>query len=259
LAFVDLASLVGLVLVLIGVFVGMIMKGADPAAMFTNVAAILIVVVSAIGATVMASPMTVTTAALKALLKVFLPGPPPDMQGTIEKITGLADQARREGLLSLEDEAKRIEDPFLQKGLRMAVDGMESAQVKQTMLSDIKAMKDRHKTVAGWFSAVGIYAPSFGIIGAVVGLIAVMGKLDNPAAMGHGIGAAFVATFWGVFMANGMFLPWAAKLKALSAVEVAHKLLVVEGVIAVQQGSSPRTVMEQLNTHVPPAMRQEAA
>jgi chemotaxis protein MotA len=255
----DLASLVGLVLVLIGVFFGMIMKGADPVAMFTNVAALLIVILSSMGATIMSNPMSVTSSAMKALLKVFLPGPPPDMGATIEKITALADQARREGLLSLEEEAKRIDDPFLQKGLRMAVDGVESAQVKQTMLSDVKAMKDRHKIVAGWFTSVGVFAPSFGIIGAVVGLIAVMGKLDNPAAMGHGIGAAFVATFWGVFMANGMFLPWAAKLKALSAIEVAHKLLVVEGVIAVQQGSSPRTVLEQLNTHVPPSQRQDAA
>jgi chemotaxis protein MotA len=255
----DLASLVGFVLVLIGVFFGMIMKGADPVAMFTNVAALLIVILSSLGATILSNPMPVTTAALKAILKIFMPGPPPDMQGTIEKITSLADQARREGLLSLEEEAKRIEDPFLQKGLRMAVDGMESTQVKTTMLSDVKAMKARHKVVQGWHSSVGIFAPSFGIIGAVVGLIAVMGKLDNPAAMGHGIGAAFVATFWGVFMANGMFLPWAAKLKALSEAEVAHKLLIVEGVIAVQQGSSPRAVLEQLNTHVPPSQRQEAA
>jgi chemotaxis protein MotA len=255
----DPASLVGLVVVFIGVFLGMIMKGADPVAMFTNIAAILIVIVSSLGAVILSNPMATTTSALKALIKIFMPGPPPDTAGTIEQITALADRARREGLLALEEQAKTIEDPYLQKGVRMAVDGMESSVVKQTMLADVKAMKERHKSVGAWFMSVGVFAPSFGIIGAVVGLIAVMGKLDNPAEMGHGIGAAFVATFWGVFLANGLFLPWANKLKAMSAAEVSHKLMIVEGVLAVQQGLSPRTVLEQLNTHLPPAERQEAA
>lgn len=255
----DIASVAGLVVVLIGIFMGMIMKGADPVAMFTNVAAILIVIVSSVGATIMGHSMATTVQSLKALVKVFLPGPPPDMPATIETITGLADRARREGLLSLEDATKNLDDEFLQRGLRMAVDGMDPAVLKQTLLSDVKAMKERHKAVAGWFTQIGIFSPTFGIIGAVVGLISVMGKLDNPAEMGHGIGAAFVATFWGVFMANGLFLPWANKLKALSAAEVAHRLLVVEGVLSVQQGASPRTVLEQLNTHLPPSERQEAA
>jgi chemotaxis protein MotA len=255
----DIGSLAGLVIVLIGIFVGMIMKGADPVAMFTNVAALLIVIVSSFGAVVLSNPLPVTTSALKAMLKIFMPGPPPDLAGTITTLAGYADKARREGLLALEGELADVEDPFLQGGIRMAVDGMEPAAVKQILLADIKAMKERHKSVAAWFTGVGIFAPSFGIIGAVVGLIAVMGKLDDPAEMGHGIAAAFVATFWGVFLANGMFLPWANKLKALSAGEVAHRLLIVEGVLAIQQGSSPRAVLDQLNTHLPPSQRPEAA
>jgi len=255
----DISSVAGLVVAIIGVFVGMIFKGADPAGMFTNVAALMIVVVSALGAGVLSNSMETTVQALKALKKIFVPGPPPDMAGTIETITELADRARREGLLSLEDATRNLDDEFLQRGLRMAVDGMDPAVLKQTLLSDVKAMKERHKAVADWYTQIGVFAPSFGILGAVIGLIAVMGKLDNPEEMGHGIGAAFVATFWGVFMANALFLPWANKLKARSAAEVAHKLLIVEGVLSVQQGASPRTVLEQLNTHLPPNERQEAA
>jgi chemotaxis protein MotA len=232
----DIGSAAGLVIVLIGIFLGMIMKGADPVSMFTNVAALLIVIVSSFGAVVLSNPLPVTTSALKALVKIFLPGPPPDVPGTIDTLTGYADKARREGLLALEADLDGVEDRFLRSGMRLAVDGHEPAVVKQIMLADIKGMKDRHKAVAAWFTGVGVFAPSFGIIGAVVGLIAVMGKLDDPAEMGHGIAAAFVATFWGVFLANGMFLPWANKLKALSATEVAHRLLILEGVLAIQQG-----------------------
>ena len=104
---------------------------------------------------------------------------------------------------------------------------------------------------------VGILAPAFGILGAVIGLMAVMSKMNDPAAMGHGIAAAFVATFWGVFMANGMFLAWANKLKMLSNMEATQKMLVVEGVVSVQQGSSPRSVLDILNTYVPPSQRAE--
>lgn len=255
----DIGSVAGLVIVLIGIFVGMVMKGADPVAMFTNVAALLIVIVSSFGAVILSNPVPVTTSALKALKKVFLPGPPPDVAGTIETLTGYAERARRDGLLALEGEVADVDDPFLRTGMRLAVDGVEPAVVSQILVADTKAMKDRHKAVAAWYTGVGVFAPSFGIIGAVVGLIAVMGKMDDPAEMGHGIAAAFVATFWGVFLANGIFLPWANKLKALSAVEVAHRMVVLEGILAIQQGSSPRAVQDQLSTHLPPSLRREAA
>jgi chemotaxis protein MotA len=254
----DPASLIGFVVVLVGVFIGMIMKGADPVAMFTNVAALMIVIMGAIGAVIMSYPMTTTKSALKAFKKLFFPGPPPDLAATVKQITSLAEVARREGLLALEEHAKNLDEPFLKRGLGLAIDGGDSDSIKHTMQSDVRAIKERHKAVASWFTQVGVFAPTFGIIGAVVGLIAVMGKLDDPAQMGHGIGAAFVATFWGVFMANGMFLPWANKLKALSALEVQHLQLMMDGIAALQLGSSPRAVLEQLNTHLPPAQRDAA-
>lgn len=254
----DIASLVGLVVVLVGVFLGMVLKGADPVAMFTNAPAILVVIVGSVGATLLGNPSSTTASALKAMKRIFFPGPPPDTAGTIEQITKLADRARREGLLALEDDAKHIDDPFLAQGLRMVIDGTEPDGVRDALLTDVRAMKERHKTVAGWYTQVGVFAPTFGIIGAVVGLIAVMSKLDDPSKMGAGIGAAFVATFWGVFMANGLFLPWANKLKALSAAEVAHRMLVIEGVISMQQGASARAVKETLSAHLPPSQRNAA-
>ena len=251
----DPASLGGLVLVLIGVFVGMVMKGADPVALFTNIPAILIVGMGSIGATILSHPMADTKAALKALKKVISPGAAPDGAGTVERVSALANQARAEGLLALESEANSHPDPFFRKGLQLAVDGADAATIHEAMIAELKGTRDRHKAVAGWWMQAGIFAPTFGIIGAVVGLIAVLSKLDDPSKLGHGIGAAFVATFWGVFLANGLFLPFANKLKRMSADEIAHKELALQGVMALQAGTSPRAVEEKLSGLLPPAAR----
>ena len=157
----------------------------------------------------------------------------------------------------LEDEAKWIEDPFFRKGIEFAVDGTDPEALKKTLVSEIVAMKDRHKVGQGWFTQAGVFAPTFGIIGAVFGLMATMAHLNAPAEVGHGIAGAFVATFWGVFLANALFLPMANKLKQLSTIEVAHKMLIVEGIMAIQAGVSPRVVEELLKSHVPPGEREE--
>jgi chemotaxis protein MotA len=167
----------------------------------------------------------------------------------------LTNRARAEGLLALEEEAKGIEDPFFRKGIELAVDGTDPDALKKTLNSEISAMKERHKVGQGWFTSAGIFAPTFGIIGAVFGLMATMAQLNQPAKVGEGIAGAFVATFWGVFLANGIWLPWANKLKQLSLTEVAHKQLIVEGIMAIQAGVSPRVVEELLKSHIPPSER----
>lgn len=255
----ELGSLIGFVLCFVGVFLGMVMKGANPAAMFTNYAALLIVIVGSIGAVFMSHSMKENMAALKALVKVFMPGKPADVEGTIKRLLELANKGRTDGLLGLEQEAQKVEDPFLRKGLLLAVDGTDAELIRDTLMTEVGAMKERHKASANWHQALGIFAPTFGIIGAVVGLIAVMSKLDDPSALGHGIGAAFVATFWGVFMANGMFLPWANKLKRLSAEEVACKMIVIDGILSIQAGTNPRALSEKLEGYLPPSQRQAMA
>ena len=177
--------------------------------------------------------------------------------GTIGQIVKLTNRARSEGLLALEDEAKSIEDPFFRKGIEFAVDGTDPEALKKTLLSEISALRERHKVGQGWCTQAGVFAPTFGIIGAVFGLMATMANLSKPTEVGAGIAGAFVATFWGVFLANAIFLPFANKLKQLSSEEVAHKLLIVEGIMAIQAGVSPRVVEELLKSHVPPAEREE--
>jgi chemotaxis protein MotA len=251
----EKGSLVGIILVMFGTFVGAIMKGVSPVALFTVPAAFLIVLVSSLGATFLSFSAVEMSGFVKYLKIGFLPGPPPNPGAVIGQIVEFADRARREGLLALEDAINTAEEPFLRKGLQMAVDGAESEVVRDTLDTEVHAMKERHKLGSEFVTQLGIYAPTFGIVGAVFGLIATMGHLDDPEQIGHGIAAAFVATFWGVFSANGLFLPVGRKLKRLSQMEVEYKQLIIEGVLSIQAGSSPRVVDDLLQSFLPPSVR----
>jgi chemotaxis protein MotA len=219
----------------------------------------LIVWIGSLGAVLISSPFEDTQNVGKYVQKAIKPSTDVSASETIAKIVVLTNRARAEGLLALEDEAKSIDEPFFKKGIELAVDGTDPEALKKTMMAEIAAMKERHKGGANWFTNAGVFAPTFGIIGAVFGLMATMAHLDDPELIGHGISAAFVATFWGVFLANAIYLPFANKLKRASADEVAHRMLIVEGVMAIQAGVSPRVVEELLKSHVPPKEREAAA
>jgi chemotaxis protein MotA len=251
----EKGTMIGLGMALVGVFLGAIMKGADIVMLFTNIPAILIVVVGSLGAVLISFPFVDSQKAGKYFQIAMKGGPEHSAQKTIDEIVHLTNRARAEGLLALEEESKKIEDPFFRKGIELAVDGTDPEALKKTLNADIAATKERHKVGANWFTQAGVYAPTFGIIGAVFGLMATMSHLSEPEKIGHGIAGAFVATFWGVFLANGVYLPFANKLKRISGEEIAYKQLVVEGIMAIQAGVSPRVVEELLKSHVPPGER----
>jgi len=253
----EKGTLIGLCVAVVGVFGSAVLHGINVVFLFTEIGSILIVFSGCIGATMISFPMEATSNASKYVQKVMKGNEETSAMETINVIVKLTNRARSEGLLALEDEAKSIEDPFFRKGIEFAVDGTDPEALKKTLVSEIVAMKDRHKVGQGWFTQAGVFAPTFGIIGAVFGLMATMAHLNAPAEVGHGIAGAFVATFWGVFLANALFLPMANKLKQLSAIEVAHKMLIVEGIMAIQAGVSPRVVEELLKSHVPPGEREE--
>jgi chemotaxis protein MotA len=251
----DPATLVGMVMVLVGVFLGSLLKGVSPAAYFAVPAAFLIVFVGAFGAAFMGG----TKDDMSGFVKVFMQGikgrKAEDPNETIDQIVELAEKARREGLLALEEDVRNVEDEFLRRGLQLAIDGADPDVVEEIMDTEVRAMSERHKANAKLMMNIGIFAPTFGIIGAVVGLIATMAKLDSPEELGHGIAAAFIATFWGVFLANGVFLPWANKLGRMSAEEAAHKRLLIEGVLNIQSGANPRMLGDLMRSNLPPSKR----
>ncbi len=254
----EKGTMIGLVMACVGVFVGALLKGADIVMLFTNIPALLIVVVGSLGATFIGAPFAEGSSVGKYIGKAMKGNPEKSATETIETIVRLTNRARAEGLLALEEESKSIEDPFLKKGIQLAVDGTDPEALRKTLRAEVSAMKERHKAGQNFLTNAGVFAPTFGIIGAVFGLMATMSHLDNPALIGHGISAAFVATFWGVFLANAIYLPMANKLKRCSSEEVEHMELVIEGVMAMQAGTSPRVVEEILMSRVPPAEREEA-
>lgn len=247
------ATLVGFIIALIGVMFGAQTHHVSPVFLVSNVTALLIVLGGAAGATMMSYEFTATTGVFKAIMKALLgKDQPVDLEKMIKTLVEFARKARGEGLLALESEMAGLDDPFMKRGLQLAIDGSDPDAVAQVMKAEIKAMKVRHKLMSDWCQSYGIFAPTFGIIGAVVGLIATLGELDKPEKLGAGIAGAFVATFLGVFMANGVMLPLSARMKRLSAQEVQAREMVVEGVLAIQGGQNPRVIEETLMSYLSP-------
>jgi chemotaxis protein MotA len=246
------AGLIGLLFATVATLVGTQLKGVNPVVLFTNFPAIFIVVLGATGATMASFEFSATTNVFKAIVRALMGKGIEDSPEKIATLVEFARKARGEGLLALESEMATLEDPFMRRGLQLAIDGSDADAVAQVMRTDIKAMKARHKVSADWCMTYGIFAPTFGIIGAVVGLIAALGKLDQPDKLGKGIAAAFVATFLGVWLANGLMLPLANRMKRMSAEEAQVREMVMVGVLAIQGGQNPRVIEETLTSYLSP-------
>lgn len=178
-----------------------------------------------------------------------------DKVASIRTIVGMAEKARREGLLSLEEETQTLSDPFLRKGISLVVDGTDPELVKDILESDLDAMEARHSRQAGLYMTMGGFSPTLGIIGTVMGLVHVLENLSDPGTLGPAISSAFIATFYGVSSANLVFLPIGNKLKRISHDEVHARTMLIEGVISIQAGDNPRVVEEKLRTFLDPAER----
>lgn len=177
----------------------------------------------------------------------------------VPAVVGLAEKARREGLLALEDDVRALDDPFLAKGAMLAIDGTDPEEVRDILECEVMAKKKNDKQAAKFFADCGAYAPTIGIIGTVMGLVHVLENLAEPEELGHLIAAAFVATLWGVMSANVVFLPIGSRLKRLSEVEVARMELIIEGVAAIQAGSNPRIIQQKLASLLPTDQQPEKA
>ena len=250
----DLATPVGIVLALVAILGAMIMEGGNPAELMAP-PALLLVFLGTFAVALAGNRLKDMGPVVKAGLRGALAKNPSGGAATVDQLMEYADVARRNGLLALEEQVKDIDDPFLKRGLEMVIDGTDSEEVTVALYSEIDAMRDRHKTGAKFFADMGGYAPTLGIIGTVLGLIHALGYISDPEKMGHAIGMAFMATLWGVLSANVFWLPLSNKLKRISAVEIAQKQLIVQGVLAIQAGVSPRQVGERLKSHLAPTER----
>ncbi|MDO5628657.1 MAG: MotA/TolQ/ExbB proton channel family protein [Mobilicoccus sp.] len=245
----DKGTLIGVVTCFTAVTITAVLKGVNLLTLL-NPAALTLIFVGTFGAAAGSLMFSEYKIALGGLKKAFL-GKMPDASGLVDVIVQMADRARREGLLALEDMAKDIDDPLLKEGIQMTVDGTDADEIGELLDARIAAKKDSDKVAIGFYENMGGMAPTIGVVGAVLGLITALSNLDDVAALGYLIASAFVATMWGVLIANGMWLPLAGKLKRMSHLEVKNMEMIVEGVLAVAAGTSPRMVEQKLRSALP--------
>jgi chemotaxis protein MotA len=181
-------------------------------------------------------------------IRIIIKEPVRDPAEIISQLTKYANKARKEGILSLEKEIKNIQEPFLSKALTMAVDGVEPNTIREAMETELEYLDEHGKVNSKVFKSAGGYAPTIGILGAVLGLIHVMENLNDPSKLGAGIAVAFVATVYGVGSANLLFLPIATKMEMRHRHNMILKEMMLEGVVSVSTGENPRLIEEKLNS-----------
>jgi len=245
----DPAGLLGIGLGLAVIVGANVMEGGNPASLMLIPPIILV-----FGTTVLVSLAGGTIADLKLSLKAArtsLTATVPPATEVVPTVVELAEKARREGLLSLEDKLRDIDDPFLVKGVTMAVDGTDPEELRDILESEVYAKRQEIKQAAKFFGDAGGYAPTIGIIGTVMGLVHVLENLAQPEELGHLIASAFIATLWGVMSANVIWLPIANRIKRVGELECTRMEIVIEGVAAIQSGSNPRVIAQKLRALLP--------
>ncbi len=245
----DPATLVGVGLAFAAIIGANIMEGGSPMSLLL-IPPILLVFGGTIGAAIAGGTMADTKNAAKSLVRAFT-GKPQPAADLVPVVVTLAEKARREGLLALEEAARGLDDEFLERGVTLAVDGTDPEELREILEGELYAKRAATKQSAKFFVDMGGYAPTVGIIGTVMGLVHVLENLSEPDKLGHLIAAAFVATLWGVLSANILFLPIGSRLKRLGELEAGRMELAIEGVMAIQAGSNPRVVAQKLRSLLP--------
>jgi chemotaxis protein MotA len=249
----DLATIIGLIvafgLVALAIMLG---SGMGP---FIDPNAMLIVFGGTIGATLINYPLgKVLTAGSVAKHAVFFR--PQSPQDRIQMLVEFSNKARREGVLSLEAELERVKDKFMVDGLQLVVDGHETKALSEILRTEIDFLVARHKAGSDIFATMGAYAPALGLIGTLIGLVQMLGTMDDPSTIGPAMAVALLTTFYGAVLANLLFLPISGKLQERSDEEVLLRELTLEGIISIASGDNPRLVQQKLDAFLAPKLRQ---
>lgn len=257
----DPAGIAGIVLAFGAIFTALILEGADPMSIMLP-APLVLVWGGTLGVGLAGHTIKDAIQSFKAVPRA-LKAKAPDPGANVETVVHLAERARREGLLALEEDARSVDDPFLREGLQAAIDGTDPEDLRMTLEDRIATKRTTDRVHAKYFVDMGGYAPTIGIIGTVISLVHVLENLSDPSALGHSIAAAFVATLWGILSANVVWLPLGARIRRISDLECQQMEITLEGLLAVQAGANPRLVGERLRSLVPdtgkPAAQKDAA
>ena len=241
---------IGIIICLGAMMVADVLDGGSPAA-FINPSAILLIFGATFGATIASTSMKQFKTFPK-LLGLAMKPRVSDISTIREMLVKFAERARREGLLALEAEVEAVTDPFIRHGLQMVIDGLEPDTVEEILDFEIESMQARHGLGVDMFAKMGGYAPTFGVLGTVMGLVTVLGNLADPSGLGESIATAFIATLFGVGSANILWLPVSANLKNKDSAEAKERRLALAAILAIQAGDNPRIVAQKLSAHAGP-------
>ncbi|MFD0768234.1 flagellar motor stator protein MotA [Bacillus sp. CGMCC 1.60114] len=235
----DLASIIGIILGIVAVVLGMFLKGASLTALL-NPAAFLIIFIGTLAAVCIAFPVN-QLKRIPKLFKIIFSSNKKEMnyEEILELFVHWTSESRKYGILSLEQQLDKVEDEFLMRGLKFVIDGVSAEDLEQILEAEIEAIEERHAKGAALFSQAGTYAPTLGVLGAVIGLVAALGNLADMDKLGHAISSAFIATIFGIFSGYVLWHPFANKLKQKSAQEIEKKRLMIECLLMLQAGTYP--------------------
>jgi chemotaxis protein MotA len=251
----DIATIAGLALGVGAVVISYLMEGGSIAAVF-QIPAMVLVIFGTIGASTITTSLD-TLKNLPNLIKISLFGKMDEPLELISKIVSMAEKARREGILGLESDLKSATNPFLKKAIQLVIDGTEVTALRNILETEMAYISERHKTGQTFFQKLGGFSPTLGIIGTVLGLINTLSNTEDASKMAEHIAAAFIATLWGVALANLLYLPISDKLKYRNEEEMKSLELIIEGVISIQSGENPRIIKTKLLSFVTPSIRKE--
>lgn len=253
----DIASVVGLIAAFGLILVAILIAPGSSLAAFIDVPSILVVCGGAVAACMMAFPLKTILGSPMALKVCFL-NKPTDVSALIKEIVSLAETARRDGLLALEGRIAEISNPFIVIGIQMAVDGARPDVIEDLLRTEIDAVATRHRDIKGFYDQMGRFAPAYGMIGTLLGLIIMLGNMSDPSSIGSGMAVALLTTLYGAVVSNCVFLPFAEKLSFLNKQELLTMEIIVRGIMAIQSGENPRVIEQKLRTFLPPAARKKA-
>ncbi len=249
----DIATVVGVVSAF-GLILAAIIVGGGSLGSFIDVPSGLVVIGGAIAAALISFPLKSLLASPMVAKKVFL-NKAEDFSGLVEQIVSLAETARRDGLLALEGRIEEIENKFVTLGVQMAVDGTRPEVIEDILRTEIDAVATRHRDGKSVYDQLGRFAPAYGMIGTLLGLIIMLGDMSDPSKIGAGMAVALLTTLYGAIVSNVIFLPFSEKLSFMNKQELLAKEIVVRGIMAIQSGENPRVIEQKLNTFLPPNQR----
>ncbi len=255
----DISSLVGF-LIATALVIGSIAMGSAPFSAFIDIPSVLVVLGGTFGATLMCFPLKSILTAPMVTKKVFL-NKTEHVPDLIEQLVSLAETARRDGLLALEARLGEVQNSFIRLGIQMAVDGTRPEIIEDIMRTEMDAVATRHRDGKSMMDQGARFAPAYGMIGTLMGLIMMLSDMSDPSKIGSGMAVALITTLYGAIVANVVCMPFAEKLGFINKQEMLGLEIVVRGIMAIQSGENPRVVEQKLNTFLPPKLRprEEAA